>query len=367
MTSSPSRRRRHECTCLAYEGKLVSKATYIEHAKSRLAESNEIQWDFIPRKRRSPSDSQFDHGVGSGRIGKKSSRAIDPNLSRERRNRGPQDTPSMNLEIDAQDNNSDQMMPDLNFNDTAAFSVGRNDVFYGENNSENVEIISKAIKHATHEILLQHNNQAYSQLLLENATLEGNISSLRTANKDLLARITFLATPTPPSRTASSEMPNSNDDDNGCNLDRSKYPHAKFWTMTEWKSVYKKDDKSSVKYTDSVVFPEQFADLDFLTYEDGTRITSNELKAVRSTQRRLWLSFPEIPPSWSQVKHDLLQDYFKKLYREHPFLRLCEHNWKAQTLATKDYPGWHRAHAATQSRKTKEGINPYSFLEQPSP
>jgi len=111
-------------------------------------------------------------------------------------------------------------------------------------------------------------------------------------------------------------------------LEHENFPHITFWFRSDWPS--KRVD------TDSKVFVET---------EDGEIVSGDRMADMCKYARILWDIFQDegiAPPKWGEASAHLRQRYHRLMCDEFPELRFCDKNWKADYIATLNYPLWYR-------------------------
>ena len=64
------------------------------------------------------------------------------------------------------------------------------------------------------------------------------------------------------------------------------------------------------------------------------------------------------PPTWGKADVNMVQGYHSEMCRQFPELKLCKSNWKADQIATDNYPSWYCGWSETQSRKSVNDVMP---------
>lgn len=85
----------------------------------------------------------------------------------------------------------------------------------------------------------------------------------------------------------------------------------------------------------------------YIEDENGEPVGGERLSAIRKLCRSIWTKFADLkqaPKTWGRANLSLTNEYRMELRRQFPEFRLCENHWKADLLATENYPSWHQNH-----------------------
>ncbi len=79
----------------------------------------------------------------------------------------------------------------------------------------------------------------------------------------------------------------------------------------------------------------------------GIAVEENLAAAMRALAQSNWVKFALTnlntePLSWGLARVDLRRDYFHQMSAMFVELRLCDADWKANQIATDNYPSWHQ-------------------------
>lgn len=117
-------------------------------------------------------------------------------------------------------------------------------------------------------------------------------------------------------------------------LNAKDYPAVTFW--------YKKQRRNST---------EPFS---FLQRSDGSNVDNDVLTSVRADAKLIWTAMSEdygpMGLPWTSVLAKRRLDFWLRLERVHPFLRLCANHYKADAITTSDYTHWYNAHIHKRQR-----------------
>lgn len=166
-------------------------------------------------------------------------------------------------------------------------------------------------------------------------------------------------------------------------LRREDYPHVRFWTRQDWNAA----EQTQVLTVDEEgeVFPELDKEDDdgskqslpppgpacprgkrraaqginvamtYIELEDGTTIDGFRAAEIRRYARSLWVQMAldnKSPATWSDADAASLTYYSTSMAQRFSELRLCTSDWKANLVATDNYPSWRHNWL---KKKTKEG------------
>jgi len=82
----------------------------------------------------------------------------------------------------------------------------------------------------------------------------------------------------------------------------------------------------------------------YVELEDGTVINGDRAGEIRKFARSIWVSFSKKgpPPSkWGQADIEMRKTYCKEMGHRFPELTYCDLDWKAEQIATDNYPSWY--------------------------
>ncbi|KAF9473243.1 hypothetical protein BDN70DRAFT_937577 [Pholiota conissans] len=226
--------------------------------------------------------------------------------------------------------------------------------------SGNSSISSSQFKH----LLAQFNElqREHRLLLTKNAALEAKVETFMMAYNMLLNRIP--ASPT--NRPA---------------LCQKDYPNVRFWTRHDWNAATQDQVLEVDLDEEGEMFPEPDEDEDapkepslgpacmrgkhrssqginvtmkYIELEDGTVVDGFRAAEIRRYARSIWVQMAldgKLPRTWTDVDAASLATYNESMAQHFVELRLCAADWKANLVATDNYPSWR--HNWTK-KKTKE-------------
>ena len=97
--------------------------------------------------------------------------------------------------------------------------------------------------------------------------------------------------------------------------------------------------------------------------KDSVMIDGTRASAIRKAAHLIWvhisLNNPRgPPPTWGKADVNMVQGYHSEMCQQFPELKLCESNWKANQIATDNYPSWYCGWSETQSWKSVNDVMP---------
>ena len=168
-------------------------------------------------------------------------------------------------------------------------------------------------------------------------------------------------------------------------LRQEDYPHVRFWARQDWNSVAQAQVLELDK--EGEIFPEADEEEDrsnqhlpspnpacargkrrasqginvamkYIENEDGTVIDRFRAADIRRYARSLWVQMAldnKLPATWSDADAASLTYYSSAMAQRFSELRLCASDWKANLVATNNYPSWRHN---WMKKKNKEGKRP---------
>ena len=141
-------------------------------------------------------------------------------------------------------------------------------------------------------------------------------------------------------------------------LSHENYPNIKFWTKRQWTAF--SADKVPDVFTGSQARGRACAAqginvaMRYVELEDGTVITGDRAGDIQKFARSIWVSFSKKgpPPSkWGQADIEMRKTYCKEMGKRFQELTYCELDWKAEQVATDNYPSWYNHWLPTQIKE----------------
>jgi hypothetical protein len=136
-------------------------------------------------------------------------------------------------------------------------------------------------------------------------------------------------------------------------LSHNDYPKVCFWFKKDW--VNRKKEKSGItrlSQSNASRMTEQNkgrapsglnVSLRYVEDEHGVVIDGFRASDMRKFARSIWNQLHgagKAPRSWGKADLDVAAHYRHEMRRHFPELGLCEFDWKAEQLATDNYPNW---------------------------
>ena len=133
-------------------------------------------------------------------------------------------------------------------------------------------------------------------------------------------------------------------------LSRSDYPKVRFWFRRDW--FDRKKERSGItkfNQTSRTVHdkgrgpPEKNVSLRYIEDDQGVVIDGFRASEMRKFARSIWNQLAiagKAPKSWGKSDLEVATHYRHEMRHRFPELGLCEFDWKAEQLATDNYPNW---------------------------
>jgi len=160
-----------------------------------------------------------------------------------------------------------------------------------------------------------------------------------------------------PPTSANSALP-SMSTPNACDqpLNHNDYPNVRFWFRKDWINR-KKETSGITKVNQSNAFTttEQSkaskgrapsgvnVTLRYVEDIHGVVVDGFRASEMRKFARAIWNQLEgsgKAPKSWGKADLDVATHYRREMRRRFPELALCEFDWKAEQIATDNYPNW---------------------------
>lgn len=155
-------------------------------------------------------------------------------------------------------------------------------------------------------------------------------------------------------------------------LRHGDYPNVRFWTRQDWNNAAQEDILQVDQPEESELFPELDEEGDeskdssapppgpacrgkhrssqginvtmkYIEFEDGTVVDGFRAAEIRRYARSLWVQMAldeMLPRTWSDADAKSLTTYNVSMAQHFPELGLCAADWKANLVATDNYPSW---------------------------
>lgn len=184
--------------------------------------------------------------------------------------------------------------------------------------------------------------------------------------------------------------------DNHIALRHDNYPNVRFWTRQEWNSAIHDDVLEVEPPDESELFPELEEEGDeskepsppgsagrgkhrssqginvtmkYIEYEDGTVVDGYRAAEIRRYARSLWVQMAlddKLPRTWSDADARSLTTYNHSMAQRFPELRFCAADWKANLVATDNYPSWRHNWLKKNSRDASKSKRPADHYSEVS-
>jgi hypothetical protein len=141
------------------------------------------------------------------------------------------------------------------------------------------------------------------------------------------------------------------------------YPSVKFWYRHEWNSA----ENNQVAHIGAGAHGKTRAaqgenvTLKFIEDENGIIIDGFRATAMRRFARELWSSLNSVgkaPKTWGKVDAAVASQYRNEMERKFPELRLCDNSWKADFIATLNYPSWYNNNVEKEEHLKRTSVDP---------
>jgi hypothetical protein len=140
-------------------------------------------------------------------------------------------------------------------------------------------------------------------------------------------------------------------------LCQSDFPKVKFWFKRDWNEYQNEqptDSDNQAERGRGRAAKGVNVTLRFVELEDGTIISGDRASEMRRFARTIWCFFEKegtAPATWGAADVETRKKYCHEMRQRFPELSLCDLDWKAEQIATDNYPSWH---AGKGKKKIKE-------------
>ena len=144
------------------------------------------------------------------------------------------------------------------------------------------------------------------------------------------------------------------------NAEREHYPLVKYWYRHEWNTAESNlvgagaHGKARAAQGENVT-------LRFIEDENGNIIDGFRATAMRRFARELWAGLNRVgkaPKTWGKVDAAVAAQYRNEMERKFSELRLCGDNWKADFIATLNYPSWYNNNVEKEENLKRMSVDP---------
>jgi hypothetical protein len=131
---------------------------------------------------------------------------------------------------------------------------------------------------------------------------------------------------------------------------REDYPDVQFWTKRDWLDRSAEEDDAMVLDNSSRRGKTRASQgvnvaMRYVEEQDGTVVDGHRATEMRRYARLIWVHMAKEggpPPSWGKADVKLSQAYCREMCQRFPELKLCNLDWKADQIATDNYPSWYK-------------------------
>jgi hypothetical protein len=131
-------------------------------------------------------------------------------------------------------------------------------------------------------------------------------------------------------------------------LNRQEYPHVKYWFKRDW-SQYQtehaaEDDHSCAQRGRGRAAKGINVSMRYVEFENGEMISGDRATEIRRFARSIWVLLGKKgtpPATWGTADIETRKLYSQEMCMRFPELKLCNLDWKAEQIATDNYPSWH--------------------------
>lgn len=147
-------------------------------------------------------------------------------------------------------------------------------------------------------------------------------------------------------------------------LNADDYPAVKFWypkQRTEEKERRQKyDAEHEIQRRRGRSSSNENVRFWFIENEDGTTVQGVTLSKIRADAKMVWedmcKKYGRMGLPWTNVPHQRRLEFWIKLERLFPLLRLCALHYKANAVATSDYTHWYKNRYPEDLPSSKSGM-----------
>jgi hypothetical protein len=131
-------------------------------------------------------------------------------------------------------------------------------------------------------------------------------------------------------------------------LNRQDYPHVKYWFKRDWSQHLSEHaaeaDNSCAQRGRGRAAKGINVSMRYVEFENGEMISGDRATEIRRFARSIWvlLGNKGTPPAtWGAADIETRKLYSQEMCTRFPELKLCDLDWKAEQVATDNYPSWH--------------------------
>ena len=141
--------------------------------------------------------------------------------------------------------------------------------------------------------------------------------------------------------------------------EREHYPLVKYWYRREW-NITESNLVGAGAHGKARAAQGENVTLRFIEDENGSIIDGFRASAMRRFARELWAGLNRVgkaPKSWGKVDAAVAAQYRNEMERKFSELRLCDNNWKADFIATLNYPSWYNNNVEKEENLKRTSVD----------
>jgi hypothetical protein len=143
--------------------------------------------------------------------------------------------------------------------------------------------------------------------------------------------------------------------------DREDFPLVKYWYRHEWNAAENSQVAQIGTQGKSRAANGENVSLKFIEDENGNIIDGFKATAMRRFARELWAGLNSIgkaPKTWGKVDAAVAAQYRNEMEQKFPELRLGDNHWKADLIATLNYPSWYNNNVEKEEQSKRASVDP---------
>lgn len=152
--------------------------------------------------------------------------------------------------------------------------------------------------------------------------------------------------------------------------EREHYPLVKFWYRHEWNTaeINQVANIGAGAQGKARAAQGENVTLKFIEDENGNIIDGFRATAMRKFARELWAGLNGVgkaPKTWGKVDAAVAAQYRNEMERKFSELRLCDNSWKADFIATLNYPSWYNNNVEKEEHLKRTSVDPPPDAKRP--
>ena len=131
-------------------------------------------------------------------------------------------------------------------------------------------------------------------------------------------------------------------------LNRPDYPHVKYWFKRDWSQQQNEHaaeaNNSCAQRGRGRAAKGINVSMRYVEFENGEMISGDRATEIRRFARSIWVLLGNkgsLPATWGAADIETRKLYSQEMCKRFPELKLCDLDWKAEQIATDNYPSWH--------------------------